>query len=305
MAVHLALGADAESTVEPQSPRRKPPVVVDPILAIKRFQVPPGFKVDLFAAEPQLKNPVAFCFDEKGRCYVAETYRDRAGVLDIRGIMSWLDEDLACRTVDDRIAEMKRHLGSRLADFTKYSDQIRLLEDRDGDGRADFSTVFATGFNHIEDGIGASVLARRGNVWYTCIPDLWLLRDTDGDGVADFRQSLQHGYGVRVGYLGHDLHGLCFGPDGKLYFSIGDRAANVENDGHRVLNTESGSVFRCNPDGTGLELFCFGLRNPQQLVFDQHGNLWTGDNNSDSGDQARWVYLVEGADNGWRVGYQF
>src|SRR5438477_12885924 len=55
--------------------------------AIKRFRVPGGFKVDLFAAEPLLANPVAFCIDEKGRFYVAETFRHSEGVLDIRGVM--------------------------------------------------------------------------------------------------------------------------------------------------------------------------------------------------------------------------
>src|ERR1051325_11792713 len=82
-------------------------------LAIKRFQVAPGLKVDLWAAEPMLANPVAFNFDEKGRAYVCETFRLGAGVDDIRQIMDWLDEELPCRTVDDRLAEMKRHLGER------------------------------------------------------------------------------------------------------------------------------------------------------------------------------------------------
>jgi quinoprotein glucose dehydrogenase len=102
------------------------------------------------------------------------------------------------------------------------------------------------------------------------------------------------------------LHGLHFGPDGRIYFSIGDRGANVKlPDGRSVSNPESGCVFRCNADGSELEVFAYGLRNPQDLVFDQYGNLFTGDNNSDSGDQARWVYVVEGGDSGWRVGYQF
>lgn len=275
-------------------------------LAIKQFQVAPGLKVDLWAAEPMLANPVAFNFDEKGRAYVCETFHLGAGVDDIRQIMDWLDEELACRTVDDRTAEMKRHLGDRFNSYTNHSERIQVLEDRNGTGKADFSTTFAEQFNTSLDGIGAGVLARNGNVWYANIPNLWLLRDTNGDGVADIQKSLHYGFGVRVGFLGHDLHGLHFGPDGKIYFSIGDRGSNIKvADGRNVGYPDAGCVFRCNPDGSELEVFAFGLRNPQDLVFDQYGDLFTGDNNSDSGDQARWVYVVEGGDSGWRVGFQF
>src|SRR6185436_560073 len=182
-------------------------------LAIKLFKVPSDLKVDLWAAEPMLANPVAFNFDEKGRAYVCETFRLHAGVDDIRGLMDWLDEELASRTVDDRLAEMKRHLGGRFARYSEHSERISLIEDRDGDGKADHATVFAGGFNTPLDGIAEGVLARQGTVWFANIPDLWLLRDTNGDGVADVRRSLHHGFGVRVGFLGHDLHGVHFGPD--------------------------------------------------------------------------------------------
>src|SRR6266571_6802346 len=128
-------------------------------LAIKKFQVAPGLKVDLWAAEPMLANPVAFNFDEKGRAYVCETFRLSAGVDDIRGIMDWLAEELASRSVDDRLAEMKRHLGSRFKTYTDKSERIRLLEDRAGVGKADRTTIFADGFNAPLDGIGAGVLA--------------------------------------------------------------------------------------------------------------------------------------------------
>ena len=100
---------------------------------------------------------------------------------------------------------------------------MRRIVDRDGDGRADSATVFADGFNDPAAGIGAGLLARKDEVWYACIPWLWKLRDTNGDGRADRRTLLHEGYGVHVGFLGHDLHGLRFGPDGRLYFSIGDR----------------------------------------------------------------------------------
>jgi quinoprotein glucose dehydrogenase len=96
------------------------------------------------------------------------------------------------------------------------------------------------------------------------------------------------------------------GPDGRLYFSVGDRGANATAiDRSHVENTETGAVYRCNLDGSGLEIFALGLRNPQELAFDQFGNLFTGDNNSDAGDPARWVYLQQNSDSGWRIGWQF
>jgi quinoprotein glucose dehydrogenase len=296
-------------------------------MAIKRFRAPKGFKVELIAAEPLLANPVAFCIDEKGRIYVAETFRLADCALDIRERRAWpsaefreslsperragledelLEADLACRTVEDRVAMLKKYFGSKIGQLTRETERVRLLEDQDGDGKMDHATEFAGGFNTIADGLGAGVLARQGAVWYANIPNLWRLRDTNGDGVADVRQSLHSGFGVHVGFIGHDLHGLRMGPDGKLYFSVGDRGANIKTkEGKTIFNPDTGAVYRCNPDGSDLEIFAYGLRNPQELAFDQYGNLWTGDNNSDSGDKARWVYVVEGGDSGWRIGYQF
>ena len=274
--------------------------------AMRSFRVPGGLAVELFAAEPLLANPVAFCFDEKGVVYVAETFRHGAGVTDTREHMNWLDDDLASRTVADRVAMYKKYLGAGFARYDVEHERVRRVVDRDGDGQADASTVFADGFNDPAAGIGAGILARKDDVWYACIPWLWKLRDTDGDGRADRRTILHQGYGVHVGFLGHDLHGLRMGPDGRLYFSIGDRGFNVTTiDGRKLSVPDTGSVLRCNPDGTELEVFATGLRNPQELAFDEFGNLFTGDNNSDSGDKARWVYLLEGGDSGWRIGYQF
>lgn len=274
--------------------------------AIARFRLPPGTRAELVAAEPLLANPVAFTIDEHGRFYVAETYRIAAGAADNRNHMYWLDDELAARTVADRVALFRKHLGTRADEWTVEHERVRRLEDRDGDGKAEHSTVFADGFNDLADGIGAGLLARRGDVYFTCVPHLWLLRDRDADGIAEERKSLHHGYGVHVAFFGHDLHGLRFGPDGKLYFSIGDRGLNVTtSDGRHIEAPDTGSVLRCNPDGSRLELFATGLRNPQELAFDAFGNLFTCDNNSDSGDRARVVYVVEGGDSGWRIGFQY
>lgn len=277
----------------------------EPRSSMQGIRLPDGFRVELFAAEPMLANPVAFAFDERGRVYVCETFRQGKGVEDNRAHLNWLDDDLAAQTVEDRLAYLKKNLGDKINDYTRQDDRLRLLEDTDQDGMADRATVFANRFNGILDGTGAGVLAYRGNVYYTCIPELWLLRDDNGDGQADVRKSLHHGYGVRYAFRGHDLHGLRVGPDGKLYFSMGDRGYNVELGDRKFVNPDSGAIFRCDLDGSNLEVIATGLRNPQELAFDQYGNLFTGDNNSDGGDRARWVYVVEGMDAGWRMYYQY
>ena len=274
--------------------------------AIARLKLPAGASAHLWAAEPLLANPVAFAFDSAGKCYVAETFRLGTGVSDNRGHMYWLDDDLASRTVEDRVAMYRKHLGPKFADWEKQHDRVKMVADTKGTGTADSASVFADGFRAAADGLGSGVMAHAGSVYYTCIPNLWKLSDTKGTGTADVKQSLSYGYGVHVAFIGHDSHGLRMGPDGRVYFSIGDRGVNITTkEGRHLFYPDCGAVLRCEPDGSDLEVVHYGLRNPQELAFDKHGNLFTGDNNSDSGDRARWVCIAEGADSGWRIGYQY
>ncbi|HEY7118449.1 MAG TPA: PVC-type heme-binding CxxCH protein, partial [Tepidisphaeraceae bacterium] len=292
---------------QPQEPLdlSKPPAFRDAEEAAKGFKVPKGMKVNIFAAEPQLVNPVSLCTDEKGRLYVIETFRYRGGgTIDMRNFQEWLDDDLASRTVEDRLAWIKKRTDPK--EFTQESDRVRMLQDTDGDGKADKVTIFSDDYYGMADGLAAGILARKGSVYLANIPSLYLLRDTQGDGKADVKQTLASGWGVHFQLLGHDLHGLTRGPDGKLYFSCGDRGTHVmTKEGKLLDNPDSGAVFRCDWDGSNLEMVATGLRNPQELAFDQYGNLFTGDNNCDMGDSARWVYVVEGGETGWRMGYQW
>jgi len=231
-----------------------------------------------------------------------ETFRHTQGVPDTRG-KPWLDDDLAARTVADRVTLYKKF---KYGQFPENSERLRLLWDSTGSGKVDMDSVFADGFNRYEDGIAAGVLARKGNVYFACIPDLYLLRDPKGENKATEKTSLATGFGVHIQFIGHDLHGLRMGPDGKLYMSVGDRGLNIiTKEKRHLMNPDSGAVLRCDPDGSNLEIVHMGLRNPQELAFDDLGNLFTYENNCDSGDRARWVQIVEGGDSGWRCGFQY
>lgn len=87
--------------------------------------------------------------------------------------------------------------------------------------------------------------------------------------------------------------------------SVGDRSYDIEtSDGKSHQGDGKGAIFRCESDGSGLEIFCDGLRNPQELAFDNFGNLFTFDNTGDIGDLARMVYALEGTNSGWNMSHQ-
>src|SRR5262249_54519413 len=138
-------------------------------------------------------------------------------------------------------------------------DEIRLVQDIDGDGYADQAIVYADGFNSIE-----GLTYHDGTVYAMHAPFLTALRDTDGDGIADERQDLLTGLGltpeenpVRL----HCANGLVMGHDGWLYLALGDHGCNVlRPEGDRLV-LEGGGILRCRPDGHDLHIFATGLRN--------------------------------------------
>ncbi len=271
-----------------------------------------GMTVSVWASDEVTgSTPVAIEADEYGRLYVAEGDRVFGGAEDNRRHDDrWLLDDLASRSVDDRRAYYQKYLDDgtiEAGQYTARSDYLAVYEDTDADGTADTRRVIAE-FNDAMDGIAAGVLAENGSVWMTEIPGVYRFDDSDGDGVADAKATLSTGYGVKTSLQGHDLHGLVWGPDGKLYYSMGDRGYHITLPDGRVLKdvmgAGRGAIFRMNPDGSELEIFATGVRNPQELAFDDYGNLFTGDNNGDGGDLARIVYLVEGGETGWAMPYQ-
>ncbi len=284
---------------------------------------PPALELRPFALPHQVHGPMALALDDRNRVYLAETYRyEGRGVVDNRGKPRREEEDLQTSTLSDRRAflekwlvegelayELNKHqelFRSPGEFFSKFSEKAVMLEDENGDGLADRRQVIAEGFNDTLSGAAAGVLVSGPEVYFACVPDLWSLADANGDDLADARRRLSSGYGVRTGWFGHDLHGLTKGPDGRIYFTMADRGFHVEAPEGRVYyGPGTGAVFRCWPDGSDLELVAQGLRNPQELAFDDLGYLFTVDNNSNAGDQtARLVYVVEGGDSGWNMSMQ-
>lgn len=274
----------------------------------------------------QVPDPVAISFDEKGRAYVTQTQRRKANDLDIRNNRDWIPNDLSFTSPDDKrafyqkvfTAENSSKNKRRVKDYNKdgrhdildlqaLTERIHLIEDTDGDGLADKTSIYAENFHDQIAGIAAGVLHHDGDVYTTIVPDVWKLRDTNNDGKADQREAIAHGFGVHLAYAGHDMHGLTVGPDGRIYWTIGDKGVSVKTkEGLHYKYPNQGAVLRCEPDGSNFEVYARGLRNVQEIAFDQYGNLFGIDNDSDRpGEKERFVYIVQHMDAGWRANWQY
>jgi putative heme-binding domain-containing protein len=155
--------------------------------------------------------------------------------------------------------------------------------------------------------VAGGVMKTEDALYVAAGPDMWRLMDTNGDGLMDEKKSLSHGYGIHIGFGAHGMSGVEMGPDGRIYWGIGDIGFNGKgDDGTEYNHSNNGVIARSNPDGSDFEIFAGGLRNTHEFVFDQHTNLISVDNDGDhAGEKERLVYITRGSDSGWRINWQF
>jgi quinoprotein glucose dehydrogenase len=260
----------------------------------------------LIAQGPDLVNASAMNIDEHGNIFVVETHRFHRGVDDNRNRRHWVAEDTALQSTAERLKMYERWADKHpMAGYNEFAERIIQLRDKDGDGSYETRTIFDDSYNGTLDGIASGILSWQGRTYFACIPNIWLLQDRDDDGVADAREIMHEGFGVRVSISGHDLNGFVWGPDGKLYGSVGDRGYNMSTpEGVTYKDPVGGCAFRMNPDGSEFEVFFTRLRNPKGIAFDKYGKLFTVDNDGNLGDQCTINYLIEGGEKGWHGGHQ-
>jgi putative membrane-bound dehydrogenase-like protein len=199
----------------------------------RTFTIPDGFTVELVAGPPLVDRPIIADFDEQGRLYVA----DSSGSTD--KVQKQLEE--------------KPH-------------RIVRLEDSDGGGRFDKQTLFA---EHMMFPEGTMYFA--GSVYVGAPPSIWKLTDKDGDGIAEERSEWFQGKTLTG--CANDIHGPYLGPDGWIYWCKGAFAQQTyPRPGKKPFVTRAAHIFRCRPDGSGIEpVMTGGMDNPVEVVFTAGG----------------------------------
>ena len=237
---------------------------------LKTAVVAEGLEATVFAVEPMLRNPTDIDIDSRGRVWVCEGVNYRSS------FKPWGVQDPA-------------------------GDRIVILEDTNGDGVADSAKTFYQGTN-INAALGICVLGNK--VIVSCSPNILIFTDTDGDDKADKTEILFSG----ISGFDHDhgVHAMTFGPDGKLYFNFGNAGGQLKDkNGNLVIDLEGnkvadkgsayrqGMAFRCNLDGSAVEVLGNNFRNPYEVAVDSFGTIWQSDNDDDGNRGVRINYVME------------
>ena len=207
-----------------------------PSEAQKSFTLPEGYEMRLFASEPDVINPVAMTWDERGRLWVLELFEYPSGA----------------------------------PEGSKPRDKVKVLEDTDGDGKADKVTVFAEGLN-----LATGLALGNGGVYVGQAPHLLFFKDFDGDDVADTKEIVLTGFGLEDRH--ELLNGFQWGPDGWLYMTHGVfthskvKDPNDPADDGVIMNA---ALARFHPSTKKFEIFADGTSNPWGVDFDIHGNAF-------------------------------
>ena len=297
----------------------------DSVGNIVKPQLAPGLTATLWGIDSLVISPIAIDIDDQGRIYYTTTDRQKNSEFDIRGFRNWEIPSISFKTVEDRrkflhkefspensernkwLKDLNGDSSHDWRDLTVEKEFVYRLEDINGDGVADRSLKVVEDFNDEVTDVAGGLLSYGDDLYVAVAPDLWRIKDKNGDGVADDKKSLSHGYGIHIGFGGHGMSGVEMGPDGRIYWQIGDIGFNGESaDGKKWEYPNSGVIARANPDGTDFEIFAAGLRNTHEFAFDAYGNLISEDNDGDhAGEKERLVYIVNGSDAGWRSNWQY
>ena len=289
------------------------------------IELAPGLTIDLWASDSLAPDPIALSVDDIGRVYLTRTNRQKNSEFDIRGYRHWMTPSIALQSVEDRRAFLHSTFAPEKSKENEWlkdlngdgshdwhdraveQEEVWRLTDVDGNGKADISERILKDFNEEITDVAGGLLVRDEDVFVGVGPDLWRLWDTNDDGVLDKKVAISHGYAVHIGFSGHGMSGVIEGPDGKIYWGIGDIGANITTaDGRQFKYPNQGIIVRSNPDGSDFEVFAAGLRNTHEFVFDEYGNIISSDNDGDHpGESERLVYIVDGHDAGWRSNWQY
>jgi uncharacterized protein len=233
----------------PNYERRNPPpkyqAALSPAESQLLTQVPPGFELKLFAAEPDIAKPIAMAWDARGRLWIAETVD--------------YPNDI--------------HPGQ------PGRDRIKILEDTNNDGKADKFTVFADGLN-----IPTGLVFVDGGVLVSMMPDLLFLKDTNGDDKADVREVRLTGFGYRDTHAGpsnlrYGFDNKVWGAVGYSgYVGVRKGSAGqpiaVRKDAGADSIVFSQAIWRMRPDGTDLEHVASFSNNTWGLGFSEENDVF-------------------------------